>query len=62
MMRFGMRPIRASGTAAPTIAMPNSLRRLKSFSRREAGTMPAASPTNIAAKTRPQPALPPCSV
>jgi hypothetical protein len=60
--RFGTRPISASGTAATAIVSPNCLRRLKPCSSRGPTTMPSAMPTKIAAKTRPQPALPPCSV
>ena len=52
----------ASGTAAAAIVMPNSRRRLKLPSTLVPTTMPSAMPTKIAAKTRPQPALPPCRV
>ncbi len=52
----------ASGTAAAVIDTPNSRRRLKSPSSLVPRPMPSAMPTKIAAKTRPQPALPPCSV
>ena len=58
----GTRPISASGTAAAAIVRPNSRRRLKPPSTLVPTTMPSAMPTKIAAKTSPQPALPPCSV
>ena len=60
--RSGTRPISASGTAAAAMVRPNSRRRLKSPSTLVPRTMPSAMPTKIAAKTRPQPAPPPCSV
>ena len=60
--RTGTRPISASGTAAAAIESPNSRRRLKLPSTLGPTTMPRAMPTKIAAKTRPQPTLPPCSV
>ena len=62
MMRFGTRPMSASGTAAAAMVRPNSLRRLKPASRRGPRTMPSAMPTKIAAKTSPNPASPPFSV
>ena len=58
----GTRPMSASGTAAAAMVTPNSLRRLKSPSSLVPSSMPSAMPTKIAAKTSPQPALPPCSV
>ena len=62
MTRFGTSAMMASGTAADTMATPNSRRRLKSLRKRVPGSMPSAMPTKMAAKTRPQPAFPPCSV
>ena len=58
----GTRPMSASGTAAAAIVRPNSRRRLKLPSNFVPRPMPSAMPTKIAAKTSPQPALPPCSV
>ena len=59
--RLGTRAMSASGTAATVIDRPNSLLRLKSLSRTPT-SMPSASPMKMAENTRPQPALPPCSV
>ena len=60
--RFGISAISASGIAANAIDRPNSRRRLNPRRMRRPRNMPPASPTKIAAKTTPQPALPPSSV
>src|SRR6266576_3699359 len=60
--RLGISPMSTSSTPAPTMDRPNSRRRLKPRRIRSPRNMPAASPPKTAAKTIPQPALPPSSV
>ena len=62
MTRLGIRPIRIRGTPAPTMLSPNRRRLLKPRRMRRPRNMPAARPMKIAAKTAPQPALPPSRV
>ena len=61
-IRFGTRPISASGTAEAVSDRPKSRRREKSPKGRVPNPMPIAMPMKIAAKTRPHPAEPPCRV
>ena len=61
-IRFGTRPISASGTAEAVRDSPKSRRREKSPNGRVPNAMPNAMPMKIAANTRPHPAGPPCRV